>query len=64
MSVFDAPIARCEAVHEMVLTDETMVECACEHACPPDRRCPLLTYFTPTSGVAEGDPPAVARPLH
>lgn len=45
MSVFDSPIARCDAVHEMVLTDETQVECAREHACPPGRICPLCGYF-------------------
>jgi hypothetical protein len=45
MSVFDSPIARCDAVHEMVLTDETQAECAREHACPPGRICPLCGYF-------------------
>ncbi len=55
MSIFDAPIARCEAVREMVLTDETQQECACEHDCPPDRQCPLHGYFTETSGIAERD---------
>ena len=55
MSIFDAPIARCEAVHEMVLTDETQCECAREHDCPPDRICPLQGYFTETSGIAEAE---------
>ena len=41
MSVFDSPIARCDAVREMVLTDETQAECAREHACPAGRICPL-----------------------
>lgn len=45
MSVFDSPIARCEAVREMVLTDETQAECAREHDCPADRICPLCGYF-------------------
>lgn len=45
MSTFDSPIARCDAVHEMVLTDETQAECAREHACPPGRICPLCGYF-------------------
>lgn len=45
MSVFDSPIARCDAVREMVLTDETQAECAREHACPPGRSCPLCGYF-------------------
>ena len=41
MSVFDSPISRCDAVREMVLTDETQAECAREHACPTGRICPL-----------------------
>ena len=45
MSAFDSPIARCEAVHELVLTDETQAECAREHECPPGRICPLSGYF-------------------
>jgi hypothetical protein len=45
MSVFDSPIARCDAVREMVLTDETQSECAREHDCPPGRICPLTGYF-------------------
>lgn len=45
MSVFDSPIARCEAVREMVLTDETQAECAREHGCPAGRICPLCGYF-------------------
>ena len=53
MSIFDAPIARCEAIHEMVLTDETQFECAREHECPADRDCPLKGYFTETSGISE-----------
>ncbi len=53
MSIFDAPIARCDAIHEMVLTDETQCECAREHECPPGRICPLHGYFTSSSGQAE-----------
>lgn len=45
MSVFDSPIARCDAVREIVLTDETQVECAREHGCPVGRSCPLCGYF-------------------
>lgn len=45
MSVFDSPIARCDAVRELVLTDETQSECAREHDCPPGRSCPLAGYF-------------------
>lgn len=53
MSIFDSPIARCEAVHEMVLTDETQAECAREHDCPPDRECPLQGCFPAVSGMAD-----------
>lgn len=56
MSIFDAPIARCEAVHEMVLTDETQCECAHEHDCPPGRECPLHGYFAEQSGISENAP--------
>lgn len=53
MSFFDSPIARCEAVREMVLTDETQAQCAREHGCPPGFKCPLCGYFTETSGISE-----------
>jgi len=46
MSIFDSPIARCDAVREMVLTDETQAQCAGEHDCPLGRICPLCGYFT------------------
>lgn len=65
MCTFDGPIARCEAVHEMVLTDETQVECALEHGCPAERRCPLQNYFAEFSGLVETDPADLASPpLH
>ena len=53
MSIFDSPISRCEAVHAMVLTDETQAECAREHDCPPGRVCPLQGYFPEASGMDE-----------
>ena len=62
MSIFDAHIARCEAIHEMVLTDETQRDCAREHDCPANRLCPLCDYFTATSGISEENsvtPPVV-----
>lgn len=49
MSIFDSPIARCEAIHEMVLTDETQAECAREHECPSSQACPLEGYFVAPS---------------
>ena len=51
MSFFDSPIAPCEAVHEMVLTDETQAECAREHECPPGRVCPLCGWFADHAGA-------------
>ena len=56
MSVFDAPIGRCEVVHEMVLLDETRRECACEHGCPPGQACPLAHCFARRSGLYEAHP--------
>ena len=53
MSIFDSPIARCEAVREMVLTDETQAQCAREHECPADRICPLCGYFVEPADLAE-----------
>ena len=53
MSYFDSPISRCEAVREMVLTDQTQRQCALEHGCPPGRNCPLDGCFAMTSGITE-----------
>ena len=53
MSFIDSPISRCEAVREMVLTDQTQVQCAAEHGCPPGRVCPLDGCFAEISGVTE-----------
>lgn len=61
MSTFDSPIGRCEAVHEMVLTDQTQRQCALEHHCPPGRDCPLDGCFTQVSGVVDA---ALPPPAH
>ncbi len=45
MSYIDSPMSRCESVHEMVLTDQTQKQCACEHGCPENRVCPIQSYF-------------------
>lgn len=55
MCFFDSPIGRCEAVHEMVLTDQTQRQCALEHGCPPGRVCPLDGCFARRSGLSEED---------
>lgn len=62
MSIFDSPIARCEVVREMVLTDETQAECAREHDCPPGRSCPLCGYFVEPRGGADNAPEVEAVP--
>lgn len=56
MCTLDAPIARCDAAHTMVLLDETQFECACEHGCPPGRNCPLQGCFAKLSGLYEPHP--------
>ncbi|MCK6386890.1 MAG: hypothetical protein L6Q65_04700 [Zoogloea sp.] len=53
MSFIDSPISRCEAVREMVLTDQTQRQCALEHGCPPGRNCPLDGCFAEVSGITE-----------
>lgn len=62
MSYFDGPIGRCEAVHEMVLTDQTQRQCALEHGCPPGRQCPLDGCFARQSGLAETELAGESRP--
>ena len=61
MCTFDAPIARCETMHQMVLLDETRKECACEHGCPPGQICPLAADFARRSGLYEAHPEIGAR---
>ena len=51
MSFIDSPISSCNAVREMVLTDQTQRECALEHGCPPGRNCPLDGCFAAISGI-------------
>jgi len=53
MCYFDSPVGRCEMVREMVLLDETQRECAREHGCPKNRKCPLKSYFAEQSGIGE-----------
>lgn len=53
MCFFDSPVGRCEAVKEMVLLDETQMECAREHGCPPGFECPLAGYFVNVSGLSD-----------
>ena len=44
--MFDSPIDRCPVCAQMVLLDQTQVECAREHGCNTKMPCPLQRYFT------------------
>jgi hypothetical protein len=44
--MFDSPIDRCPVCGEMVLLDQTQVECAREHGCSLEIPCPLQACFT------------------
>jgi hypothetical protein len=44
--MFDSLIDRCPVCGEMVLLDQTRIECAREHGCAKGIRCPLEKYFT------------------
>jgi hypothetical protein len=57
MGGFDVYFAPCEAVGEMVIIDQTKMECMCEHECPPGRVCPLEGCFSEVSGLFETAPP-------
>ena len=61
MSTFDSPLARCEALREMVLTDQTQAECAHEHGCPPGSPCPLCGWFAEPGECAKALPPALEK---
>lgn len=61
MCTFDSPIARCEAMHTMVLTDQTQRDCAREHDCPREFDCPLNGCFTGSEVRAAAPPPPIRR---
>ena len=44
--MFDSPVEPCPVCGQMVLLDQTQVECAREHGCNTDTPCPLQKYFT------------------
>lgn len=44
--MFDSPIEPCPVCGEMVLLDQTEVECTREHQCSSETLCPLRKYFT------------------
>jgi hypothetical protein len=46
MCTFDSPVAPCEVMRTMVVTDQTQRQCAAEHDCAPGTHCPLCGYFT------------------
>ncbi|MBS1142729.1 MAG: hypothetical protein H6R14_135 [Proteobacteria bacterium] len=67
MSFFDSPLARCEAMRQMVLTDETQLECAREHDCPPGFQCPLCDYFVEPAAIEpslSSPKPRTRRQIH
>jgi hypothetical protein len=45
MVTFDSPIERCPVCQEYVLMDQTQKECAREHQCNMEEKCPLKSYF-------------------
>lgn len=59
MTFLDSPIARCEAMRTMVLTDQTQAQCAREHECPAGTVCPLCGWF-----VDEADSGLPVEPAH
>lgn len=63
MCTFDAPISRCEAMRCMVITDQTRRQCAWEHGCPPQMKCPLASCFTGVEIRPHGRVPHRARRL-
>ena len=50
--MFDSPFALCKRHNEMVLVDQTLVECAREHACDDTCTCPLARYFPDADNAA------------
>ncbi|MDZ4255161.1 MAG: hypothetical protein U1A72_21530 [Sulfuritalea sp.] len=44
--MFDSPIEPCPVCGQLVLLDQTQVECAREHGCLGETPCPLQNYFT------------------
>ncbi|NJD33438.1 MAG: hypothetical protein FIA96_01105 [Betaproteobacteria bacterium] len=44
--MFDSPIEPCPVCGQMVLLDQTQVECAREHDCSIEAPCPLRKFFT------------------
>ncbi|MCK9381202.1 MAG: hypothetical protein M0P95_09065 [Sulfuritalea sp.] len=44
--MFDSPVEPCPVCGQMVLLDQTQVECARQHGCSTDLPCPLQKYFT------------------
>ena len=44
--MFDSPIEACPVCGEIVVLDQTQVECAREHRCAGNVECPLRKFFT------------------
>ena len=44
--MFDSPIEACPVCGQIVILDQTRVECAREHHCDKSVECPLNKFFT------------------
>ncbi len=44
--MFDSPIEACPVCGQIVILDQTRVECAREHHCDKSVDCPLSKFFT------------------
>ena len=44
--MFDSPIESCPVCGQIVVLDQTQVECAQEHHCDSKTECPLQKCFT------------------
>jgi hypothetical protein len=44
--VFDSPFEFCPLCRAYVLLDQTQPQCAREHRCAGEAKCPLEKYFT------------------
>lgn len=60
MSIFDCPIARCEVMRTLVITDQTQKQCSRENGCDPATQCPLECCFTGHEWIDEAAPAPAA----
>jgi hypothetical protein len=58
--MFDSPFELCPVCRAYVLLDQTQRQCAREHGCAGEPKCPLEKYFTGIE-FREAPPAAKAR---